>query len=73
MSGSLQYQINILKETIHNLEGKPLTIAVIGQHGCGKSSFINTVLAVLTGNYCEYATSGSHGNRGGHVTRRVTK
>lgn len=67
-SQSLESQIHLLKEKIHNHEGKPLTIAVVGQHGCGKSSFINTAMAVLTGEY-----HGSFGKRGGHVTRRVTR
>lgn len=69
----MERQIHLLKEKIHNHEGKPLTIAVVGQHGCGKSSFINTVLAVLTGEYHERAIVGSYGKRGGHITRRVTR
>ncbi|XP_034324602.2 uncharacterized protein [Magallana gigas] len=72
-SPSLESQIHLLKEKIRNHEGKPLTIAVVGQHGCGKSSFINTALAVLTGEYHERAIVGSFGKRGGHVTRRVTR
>lgn len=40
-SPSLESQIHLSKEKIRNHEGKPLTIAVVGQHGCGKSSFIN--------------------------------
>lgn len=72
-SQSLESQIHLLKEKIHNHEGKPLKIAVVGQHGCGKSSFINTAMAVLTGEYHERAIVGSFGKRGGHVTRRVTR
>lgn len=63
-SQSLESQIHLLKEKIHNHEGKPLTIAVVGQHGCGKSS---------SGEYHERAIVGSFGKRGGHVTRRVTR
>lgn len=66
-------QIQLLMKTIHSYDGKPLTIAVIGQHGCGKSSFINTVLAVLTGEFYERARVGSFGIGGGHVTRAVTR
>ncbi|XP_061173899.1 uncharacterized protein LOC133183004 [Saccostrea echinata] len=67
----LELETNLLEKTVHNLQQPPQTIAIIGQHGCGKSSFINTVMAVFCGEYHERALVGDFGDEGGHVTRRL--
>nr|XP_034324601.1 uncharacterized protein LOC117689056 [Crassostrea gigas] len=69
----LELQIKLLQDTVQKRQNKTLTIAVIGQHGCGKSSFINTVMAVFSGEYHERALVGNFEEEGEHVTRRLTR
>lgn len=69
----LELQIKLLQDTVQKRENKTLTIAVIGQCGCGKSSFINTAMAVISGEYHERALVGNFEDEGEHVTRRLTR
>lgn len=69
----LQLQIKLLQDTVQKQHNKTLTIAIIGQHGCGKSSFINTAITVLSGEYHEHALVGNFEEEGEHVTRRLTR
>lgn len=69
----LELQIKLLQDTVQKRENKTLTIAVIGQCGCGKSSFINTAMAVFSGEYHERALVGNFEDEGEHVTRRLTR
>lgn len=69
----LELEIKLLQDTVQKQQNKTLTIAVIGQHGCGKSSFLNTVMAVFSGEYSERALVGNFEEEGEHVTRRLTR
>lgn len=69
----LKSRVKLLKETVQYQQKKALTIAVIGQHGCGKSSFINTIMAALGGKYHEHATVGKFEEEGEHMTRRLIR
>ncbi|XP_065942793.1 uncharacterized protein [Magallana gigas] len=69
----LEFEIELLQDTVQKRQNKTLTIAVIGQHGCGKSSFLNTVMAVFSGEYSEHAHVGNFEEKGEHVTRRLTR
>lgn len=69
----LELQIKLLQDTVQKRQNKTLTIAVIGQHGCGKSSFINTVMAVFSGEYSEHALVGNFEEEGEHMTRRLKR
>nr|XP_022334920.1 uncharacterized protein LOC111131601 isoform X2 [Crassostrea virginica] len=68
----LNLELETLRKRVIKAQ-KPLTIAIIGQHGCGKSSFLNTVMAVLRGEYHENALVGNFEDEGEHVTRRLTR
>ena len=76
---SMEYSesdLNLELETLRKIVSKaqqPLTIAIIGTHGCGKSSFLNTVMALLRGEYHEIALVGNFEDEGEHVTRRYTR
>lgn len=65
--------IERLEAAVRNHQRKSQTIAVIGPHGCGKSSFLNTAMAVFSGVYHEHALVGSFEEEGEHVTRRLTR
>lgn len=52
-------------------EDTPLNIAIIGMPGCGKSSFINTLIASITGEWRSYAMAGSFGGMGEHKTNHI--
>lgn len=69
----LELEIKLLQDTVQKRQKKSQTIVVIGQHGCGKSSFINTVMAVFSGEYSERALVGNFKEEGEHVTRRLTR
>nr|XP_034324588.1 uncharacterized protein LOC105345671 isoform X3 [Crassostrea gigas] len=69
----LELEIKLLQDTVQKRQKKSQTIAVIGLHGCGKSSFINTVMAVFSGEYSEHALVGSFEEEGEHMTRRLTR
>nr|XP_034324592.1 uncharacterized protein LOC105335394 isoform X1 [Crassostrea gigas] len=69
----LELQIKLLQDTVQKRQNKTLTLAVIGQCGCGKSSFINTAMAVFSGEYHEHALVGNFENEGEHMTRRLTR
>lgn len=69
----LELEIKLLQDTVQKRQKKSQTIVVIGQHGCGKSSFINTVMAVFSGEYSERALVGNFKEKGEHVTRRLTR
>lgn len=45
---------NKLKDNVKEIE-KPRNVLLLGCYGTGKSSFINTVIAALTGRYKFYA------------------
>lgn len=49
--------LNELKVNVKKLE-KPRNVLLLGSLGTGKSSFINTVITVLTGRYKPYADIG---------------
>lgn len=70
---TLQFQIKLLQDKVQKQQNKTLTIAVIGPCGCGKSSFINTTMAVLSGEYHERALVGNFEEEGEHMTRRLTR
>lgn len=69
----LELEIKLLQDTVQKRQKKSQTIAVIGQHGCGKSSFINTVMAVFSGEYSEHALVGNFEEEGEHMTRRLKR
>lgn len=48
---------NKLKVNVKEIE-KPRNVLLLGCYGTGKSSFINTVIAALTGRYTFYADVG---------------
>lgn len=48
---------NKLKVNVKEIE-KPRNVLLLGCYGTGKSSFINTVIAALTGRYKFYADVG---------------
>lgn len=56
-----------LKANLEALE-KPRNLLLLGNIGTGKSSFINTVITALTGNYKYYADVGRGGS---HNTIRL--
>ncbi|XP_041369346.1 uncharacterized protein LOC121383405 isoform X1 [Gigantopelta aegis] len=59
----------IIKLVGSDEEKRPLNVAVIGPMGVGKSSFINTTAAALSGDrWREYAYTGSHGGDGSQIT-----
>ena len=68
----LNLELEQLRKVVSKAQ-KPLTIAIIGLHGCGKSSFLNTVMAVLRGEYHENTLVGNFGEGGEHLTRRFTR
>ena len=53
-----------LKRNLNGLKG-PRNVLILGDLGSGKSSFINTVITVLTGKYHTYVNVG---NAIGHIT-----
>lgn len=65
--------VKLLEDTIHRELTKSQTIAVIGQHGGGKSSFINTAITVLSGEYHECAVVGNFHEQGKRVTHRLMR
>lgn len=71
--GDLQLHIERLEAAVQNHRTRPQTIAVIGKHGCGKSSFLNTAMAAISGNYHEHALVGNFREEGKHVTRRLKR
>lgn len=68
----LNIELECLRDMVSKAQ-KTLTIAIIGQPGCGKSSFLNTLMAVLSEKHREHATVGNFGENGEHVTRRFTR
>lgn len=66
----LNLELEHLMKVVNKAQ-KTLTIAIIGLHGSGKSSFFNTLVAVLRGEYHEIAHCGDFG--GNHVTHRFTR
>ena len=68
----LNLELEYLRNVVRKAQ-KPLTIAIIGQHGCGKSSFLNTVLAMLSGEFHEHALVGNFEEEGEHLTRRFRR
>lgn len=70
---NLEAELESLRYTIHNRQKKVLTVAVIGQNGTGKSSFINTVMAVFSGEYHERALVGRFQEQGRHMTYRLAR
>lgn len=71
----LELETKLLKDAVEREHHVPQNIAIIGQHGCGKSSFINNVMTILRsdGEYHERALVGNFELEGQHVTRRLTR
>ncbi|XP_041373202.1 uncharacterized protein LOC121386390 [Gigantopelta aegis] len=66
--------IKRIKNISDEVEGRPLTVALIGCVGVGKSSLINTIAAALsTGRWREYAYSGMRGNMAEPVTTHTKR
>jgi ribosome biogenesis GTPase A len=61
--------LKILKDLIGPSVTKPLTVAVIGTPGVGKSCFINTMITSMIGEYREWCKTG---DSEGAVTYRLT-
>ncbi|XP_052062882.1 uncharacterized protein LOC127702639 [Mytilus californianus] len=51
---------------------RPLNIAIIGSHGCGKSSFLNTIFASFSdGKWKEMTQQGSYGGLGKQISQSL--
>ncbi|CAC5388581.1 unnamed protein product [Mytilus coruscus] len=51
---------------------RPLNIAIIGSHGCGKSSLLNTIFASFSDEkWKELAAHGSHGGLGKQISQNL--
>ncbi|XP_062605828.1 uncharacterized protein LOC134267634 [Saccostrea cucullata] len=67
-----QEMLKELKERIGKKTGVPFTVAVIGAPGAGKSSFINTMITSITGNYRQWTKTGNFGEFDQTVTHCPT-
>ncbi|CAG2251128.1 unnamed protein product [Mytilus edulis] len=53
---------------------RPLNIAIIGSHGCGKSSLLNTIFASFSDEkWKELAAHGSHGGLGKQISQNLIR
>ncbi|CAC5400667.1 unnamed protein product [Mytilus coruscus] len=69
-----QKLIKICQEEVGTISSRkrPLNIAIIGSHGCGKSSLLNTIFASFSdGKWKEIAEHGSFGGLGKQVSQEL--
>ncbi|XP_076111632.1 uncharacterized protein LOC143079891 [Mytilus galloprovincialis] len=72
--GDKQKLIKICQKEVGTISSgkRPLNIAIIGSHGCGKSSLLNTIFASFSDEkWKELAAHGSHGGLGKQISQNL--